>query len=513
MIDPSRRNGLKRFLYGKGAILAVLAIGAPAIAAVLITSHKTPAEEAIDQWGNEQSYGARAVSALHAAATQVGLPVGKGAVVSSEQELRRAVENAADGDVIRVAPGVYPQVGLGNIVKQGEVVITSADPDRPAVFTRLIIRQSAGITLRGIELAADASAAPPLAAGEAEEEGSNGTAEKPMSKAELRAQWMKNREARQAAGKRFEQAGAGAPQTEGNAAPEGEQRGREGNGEGGGEGRGKGQGEGRISFPFIVLGSERITLDRLNIHGPLDNKAAAYRITALMVRNSKQVTISNSRFHNLRNGMGMLALDGIRVQNNEFTDIRSDGVHGGDISNAEISGNLFTDFHPAAADHPDAMQLWSTPRATTLENIAIHDNLVVRGGGQPMQGVFLRDVKNNMAFRNVEIRDNLVLGGLYNGIAVCCVTGGAIEGNQVVNYPDRPQSWIRINGSNGLTLRNNSASKFLVVGSEVNQSGNRAEQHGRINEAALIEAWLKAKPSRRRPDSALQARLLGNSGS
>jgi hypothetical protein len=83
----------------------------------------------------------------------------------------------------------------------------------------------------------------------------------------------------------------------------------------------------------------------------------------------------------------------------------------------------------------------------------------------------------------------------------------------VVNYPDRPQSWIRINGSNGLTLRNNSASKFLVVGSEVNQSGNRAEQHGRINEAALIEAWLKAKPSRRRPDSALQARLLGNSGS
>lgn len=105
-----------------------------------------------------------------------------------------------------------------------------------------------------------------------------------------------------------------------------------------------------------------------------------------MVRNSKQVTISNSRFHNLRNGMGMLALDGIRVQNNEFTDIRSDGVHGGDISNAEISGNLFTDFHPAAADHPDAMQLWSTPRATTLENIAIHDNLVVRGGGQPMQG-------------------------------------------------------------------------------------------------------------------------------
>lgn len=164
--------------------------------------------------------------------------------------MRRAVENAADGDVIRVAPGVYPQVGLGNIVKQGEVVITSADPialrcSRASSFAR----ESAGITLRGMRAWRQMPARPAPCHGEAEEEGSNGTAEKPMSKAELRAQWMKNREARQAAGRRFEQAGAGAPQTEGNAAPEGEQRGREGNGEGGGEAGGKGQGEGRISSP------------------------------------------------------------------------------------------------------------------------------------------------------------------------------------------------------------------------------------------------------------------------
>lgn len=509
MIDQSsRKKGLRHFFYGKGFVLAILAIGAPAIAAVIITNNKTDADRALEQWG-EQTYSQRALSTLHAVADRVGAPVGKGQMVSSEQELRRAVDAAADGDVIRLAAGTYPHIGLGNINKQGEVVITSANPDNPAIIQQLVIRQSSGLTLRGLELAADASAAPPAAAGadegaEAAGDGADGAA-KPTTQAERRAEWLKNREARQAAGRAFERMGRETPKQQGEG--ETEQRPNPANAQA------KGQGGGRPSFPFIVMGSERITLDRLNIHGPQDNKAAAYRITALMVRNSKQVTLTNNRFHNLRNGMGMLDLDGIRIRDNEFSDIRSDGLHGGDISNAEISGNVFTDFHPDPADHPDAMQLWSTPKGVVLENISIHDNMVVRGTGSPMQGVFIRDVKNQKVFRNIQIRDNLVMGGLYNGIAVCCVDGGAIEGNRVINYPDRTQSWIRVNGSNSLSIRNNSASKFLVVGSAVEQSGNKTEQHGKIDEPALFDEWLKAKPSRRRADSALQARLLGNKGS
>lgn len=508
MVDQtSGKRGLRRLLYGKGFLLAVLAIGAPAIAAVIITSHKTDAERAVEQW-SEQTYGERAASALHAVAEKVGVAAGKGLIVSSEQELRKAVEAAKDGDVIRLAPGTYPHIGLGNIKKEGEVTITSADPANPSVISQLVIRQSSGLTLRGLELAADASAAPPEAPGAAGEEGADSGGEgngKPISKAELRAQWLKNREARQAAGRAAEE----------NMGREPQQRTAEGNADDrpGAAGNRNAGIAGRISFPFIVLGSERITLDRLNIHGPFDNKSAAYRITALMVRGSKQVTLSNNRFHNLRNGMGMLDLDGITIRDNEFSDIRSDGLHGGDISNAEISGNIFTDFHPDPADHPDAMQLWSTPRGVTLENITIRDNMVVRGSGSPMQGVFLRDVKNQQAFHNVQIRDNLVLGGLYNGIAVCCMQGGVIEGNQVINYPDRPQSWIRVVNGQSISVRNNIASKYLINGTGVEQSGNKTEQRGRINEATLLEEWLKAKPSRRRTDSILQARLLEKRGS
>lgn len=510
MNDQRRITGLRRFLYGKGALLGILAIGAPAIAAAIITGHKSEADRAVEQW-SEQTYGQRAMSALHAVAAKVGVSPGKGKIVSSEQELRAAVQAAQDGDVVLLAPGVYPRIGLGNIVKQGEVVIASADPASPAIINQLIVRQSAGLTLRGLELAADASAAPPQAAGE---EGADSDA-KPMTQAELREEWIKRRAERQAAGmaaermaerqaeKLREQQAAGGPEGDG----------AESGANAGGRGARRGGADGRPSFPFIIQASERITLDRNLIHGPLDNRAAAYRITALMVRGSKQVTLSGNRFYTLRNGMGMLDLNGIAIRDNEFSDIRSDGLHGGDVSNAEISGNVFTDFHPAPADHPDAMQLWSTPRGVVMENISIHNNMVVRGSGSPMQGVFLRDVKNTKAFRNVQIRDNLIMGGLYNGIAICCVEGGAIEGNRVINYPDRPQSWIRINGSDSVSLRNNSASKFLVVGSTVQQSDNRTEQRGKINEAAMFEEWLKAKPTRRRADSALQAKLLGKQGS
>ena len=69
-----------------------------------------------------------------------------------------------------------------------------------------------------------------------------------------------------------------------------------------------------------------------------------------------------------------------------------------------------------------------------------------------------------------------------------------------------------VNGQS-ISVRNNIASKYLINGTGVEQSGNKTEQRGRINEAALLEEWLKAKPSRRRTDSILQARLLEKRGS
>ena len=372
-------------------------------------------------------------------------------VVSSAEELRRALDAAPDGSTIALASGHYPNIGIGNIKKAGTVTVTSADPARPASIGRLLIRNSAGLTFRNIDLAADASAVvvrqgqPPKAAQADRDEADNDDAPKGQSAA--------NR------------------------------------------------------FPFMILQSERITFDRMNVHGPADNLDAAYRIPALMVRASRKVTISNSRFSALQHGIAMLELDGMAVLNNEFYNIRTDGVRGGEVSNLEIAGNVFTDFHPAPKDHPDAMQLWSTPKNGAMTNIHIHDNLVVRGTGYPTQGVFLRDVKNGRPFQNVVIEGNLVMGGLYNGIAINGVQGGRITDNVVLNYPDRKHSWIRAQNCGDIEMRNNRASRYIFAPAVGTESGNKMDAASPRDEAKRVNQWLDAKPGRRRADSMLQARL------
>ncbi|MDQ4420934.1 right-handed parallel beta-helix repeat-containing protein [Sphingobium sp. DEHP117] len=376
-------------------------------------------------------------------------------VVTSAEELRRALDTAPDGSTIALAAGHYPSIGIGNIKKAGTVTVTSADPDRPAVIGRLLVRNSAGLTFRNIELAADASAVVDRV----------GAPRKPVQDDQ-----------------------DGPEEDEAPAARKGGQ-------------------SAANRFPFMILQSERITFDRMNIHGPADNLDAAYRIPALMVRASRKVTISNSRFSALQHGIAMLELDGMRVLNNEFHNIRTDGVRGGEVSNLEVAGNVFTDFHPAPKDHPDAIQLWSTPKNGMMTNIHIHDNLVVRGTGYPTQGVFLRDVKNGRPFQNVVIEGNLVMGGLYNGIAINGVQGGRITDNVVLNYPDRKHSWIRAQNCGDIDMRGNRASRYIFAPAVGTDSDNKMDAASPRDEAKRVNQWLDAKPGRRRADSMLQARL------
>lgn len=385
----------------------------------------------------------------------------RGKIVSSAAELRRAVEDAEDGAVILLAPGRYPQIALGNVKKAGSVTIASADRSRPASIGRLMIRNSSGLVVRDVELAADESAVPVRPAA--------------------------NRDDDDAAG------GADGNRPEQGARPD--------------AGRSL-----AARFPFMVVESERIVLDRLYVHGPMDNLAAAYRISAMMLRASKHITVSNSRFTALWHGIAMLDLDDGVIRNNEFSNIRTDGVRGGDVSNLQIVGNVFTDFHPVQGDHPDGIQLWSTPKRVAMNNILIRDNMVVRGKGLPTQGIFLRDVRNGRPFRNVDIRDNLVMGGLYNGIAVNGVDGGRIEDNEIINYPDRKHSWLRVDNSQGLDVRRNRASRFLITRSSVQESENRIDGGSQRDEAKRVTKWLDAKPGRRRGDSGLQQALSGKSG-
>ena len=240
---------------------------------------------------------------------------------------------------------------------------------------------------------------------------------------------------------------------------------------------------------FLVLGSSNIVLDHLTVHGP-NNIGSGMESQLMMVRSSTNVTVSNSEFYHGFTGLSMLDTKGLTVSNNYFHDMRMDGVRGGGNSDLLVTKNTFTDFYPAALDHPDAIQLWTGNTSGSATNIKITDNLVVRGQGGPIQGVFMRDEVGNVPFQNVTITGNMITGGRYNGIAVNHVQGGTISDNVVAGFVGE-RSWIRADLSTNLNVANN-ASTFWSSGlsTQAGTNGNTLITEISDGGSAWVTNWL-----------------------
>lgn len=322
--------------------------------------------------------------------------------VNSSQALMSAVAKAASGDVIKLAAGTYSNVNLKGLNFTGGVTITSADPNKQAVLTDLMISGSKGLKIQGLEL-------------------SN----------------TKN-----------------------------------------------------IDVAFQVQGSSNIVLDNLNVHGA-PGSAAAMNTRLMMIRSSSNVQVVNSEFSNGWHGISMLNNKQVRIEDNYFHDLRTDGVRGGGNSDLTIRANMFTNFHPQAADHPDAIQLWTANTSQSSSNIIIDQNVVTRGTGTQIQGIFLRDITGTLPFNNVTVTHNLIEGARGNGIALNGVKGGTVANNTVQGFPDH-KSGIQMSNSSAVTVANNLATLFFgtlkpIVGTQ----GNVAIPYATDNGLATAATWLK----------------------
>src|SRR6185437_8891671 len=171
-----------------------------------------------------------------------------------------------------------------------------------------------------------------------------------------------------------------------------------------------------VTNPFQILSSSNIQLSHLWIHGSLDNNPSDDP-AGLFIRNSDHITVSGCEFEQLWHGAGFLDSNYLQFTRNSFHDIRSDGIRGGGSSFVTISDNSFTDFFPnfAAGDHPDAIQFWTTNTTASAHDITITDNVISRGTGAAVQGIFLRDQVGNLPYENVSITGNMLVGTAFNG--------------------------------------------------------------------------------------------------
>lgn len=326
--------------------------------------------------------------------------------VNSTAGLLSALQKASSSDVIKLAAGDYSNVSIRELNFSKNITITSADADRPAVFTDLSVKDSRGITFSNIEFSANEKS--PL-------------------------------------------------------------------------------------FSFSVLGSKDIAFDRIEVHGTpgLDSQNGE---SPFLIRNSEDVSVTNSEFYDLWHGLSALDNEGLTLTGNFFHDIRTDGIRGGGNSDVVIANNVFTDFYPAEGDHPDAIQLWTTNTSASARNIIITQNIVVRGDGAPIQGIFLRDQVGSLPFRNVTITDNIVIGGLYNGIAVNGIDGGLISRNTVLAEPGQ-QSWIGVSADTNVDVRGNIATGFSFRSNvAAREAANTLTLVVTDDGAAAVQSFLASHP-------------------
>lgn len=216
------------------------------------------------------------------------------------------------------------------------------------------------------------------------------------------------------------------------------------------------------AYGLLVVGSQGVHVQNSEFAGP-GTEGETRPLAAVMLRDSTGLAIRRSHFSRYRHGIALLNVGEVIIADNRFADLQTDGIRGGGASNIVIERNKFTNFHPAPKDHPDGIQLWSTQQTKSAHNIAIRDNLIYRGTGAPTQGIFVRDTFGQAPFENVSITNNIVLGGLFNGITVAGVRQGKIFGNTVIPFPDQ-DSRIRLEAANDTELAGNVAGRFVLRG-------------------------------------------------
>lgn len=246
--------------------------------------------------------------------------------------------------------------------------------------------------------------------------------------------------------------------------------------------------------PFQIIDSARINLDKLFVHGSLDGDAQNDP-AGILIRQSKDVTVTDSVFTELEFGVTHADSRGVTIDGNKFTGIQEDGVRGGGTSNIQITNNVFSNFDPVEGDHPDAIQFWTRNTTSSATDITISGNLVLRGEGSPIQGVFFRDQMGNLPYKNVVIADNLVVGSTANGIMVNGAAGVTITNNTVVALPGQTAG-IGLTKATDVVLTDNQASQFSIEPSVTGLTNQGSTVLAAVADggASLLQAFVALNP-------------------
>lgn len=295
-------------------------------------------------------------------------------LVSSAAELEAAFAAAADGDRIELAAGEYGGFVLrGRSFAQG-LTITSAEPGARAVLTdEVLIRETAGVTLTGLDFTADRVAdsmsAPWIYA---------------FDNARLTVSDMVITGHLPGTGEGADPDALTTTRTEPIA--------------------GYGYGLG-----LLVKQGRDVTLADIEFK---DLRGA------VKIGKSEQVALERLDIHDVREGVNLFDVADMEIAESRFYDFRPWKTDG-----------------PQGDDHPDMIQYWGKNSETGIHRLTIRDNLFYQPPEMlPTQTIFgdMRGAGPGVTATDFTITGNTIVNGRFNAVAIYDVTGLEITDNLVV---------------------------------------------------------------------------------
>lgn len=216
--------------------------------------------------------------------------------------------------------------------------------------------------------------------------------------------------------------------------------------------------------------------------------------SGVFARFSRAIAIKRSNVSGTENGIQFLNSSAVTIAGNRIHDYRSDGIQASATSQLLISGNYMSDGHALPGYHPDGIQIFTLHQKASVSDIEITNNLIEKGSGGLMQGIFASDEEGDCPFINIRISNNIVIGSMYHGVTVGHATSGAVTNNLVVPL-DGQDNWVMLLNASGVAMDNNTAQYLIrdkLILKDPNLGSNRSYIMPAQEARAAASAW-KAK--------------------
>ncbi len=170
-----------------------------------------------------------------------------------------------------------------------------------------------------------------------------------------------------------------------------------------------------------MTGCRDVTLKGVEAHGAVVEGLPSGR--PFYIERSSGVLLEDCRGSIGFKGLVLYLVGDVTVRGCDFGHVRTGTLSGSALSGPVlIEDNYLHDSNPVnyggAGDHGDFLHLWTDARAQTAPTVGvtIRGNLLDRGDGFPIMGIYLDDNGAGIGFRKVLIEGNTILTGHGHGI-------------------------------------------------------------------------------------------------